>query len=417
MKIPQIVMNFSKTKWVVFADQGLVSGVNFLMTILLARYLGVEKFGLFALGWMLVLFLSSVQMAFIFSPLYTLYPKSNQPEKYLEAMHSIQVIFSLISGLVAFVITHITLNMHPEWVVPGVSWCLPLVAVFFGWQDFYRRLNIATGKQILTLMSDLISYGLQPLILLILMVMNDLTITLFFCALGMLFLVGICIGINRNKFSHQPKQIGITLAANWNFSKFLIGTSFLQWISGNLFILTAASILSPVAIGIIRIAQNVVGLLNVLFASLENIVPLKAAKMLINVGPSKTLDYFKYLILHLGMGTLFLLGFIALSRNYLITWFYGAKYLEFSNVILAFTLVYFLVFINTIMGFIIRTFELNRVFFLNYILTSIFSVLASKPFIHEFGVYGVILGLLVTQLIQITMYLVSLKQNALALWK
>ena len=90
------------SNYLVFMDQGLVSGVNFLMTLLLARFMGLENFGLFALGWMLVLFFSSVQIAFIISPLFTLYPKHACKKQYLASVHAIQLIYSSISGILAF---------------------------------------------------------------------------------------------------------------------------------------------------------------------------------------------------------------------------------------------------------------------------------------------------------------------------
>ena len=34
------------------ADQGVVSGINFLTGIMLARFLGLEEFGRFTLAWM-----------------------------------------------------------------------------------------------------------------------------------------------------------------------------------------------------------------------------------------------------------------------------------------------------------------------------------------------------------------------------
>ena len=42
-------------------DQALVSGMNFMTNVLLARLLGMKEFGIFTLAWMAVLFFNSLQ--------------------------------------------------------------------------------------------------------------------------------------------------------------------------------------------------------------------------------------------------------------------------------------------------------------------------------------------------------------------
>ncbi len=72
----------SRISWAIL-DQGMVSAVNFLTGILLARHLGVEEFGRFTLVWMLVLFMSSFQLALIVSPMLSIGPKRRQRLKLL----------------------------------------------------------------------------------------------------------------------------------------------------------------------------------------------------------------------------------------------------------------------------------------------------------------------------------------------
>src|SRR3989339_1774999 len=57
------------------ADQAMVSGVNFLTGILLARYLGLEEYGRFTLAWMAVLLCNSFQQAGIIAPMMSIGPK------------------------------------------------------------------------------------------------------------------------------------------------------------------------------------------------------------------------------------------------------------------------------------------------------------------------------------------------------
>lgn len=415
-KILHITSNNSH-KLIILFDQGLVSGVNFVVSILLARFLGVENFGLFAFGWMLVLFVSSVQLAFIVSPLFTLYPKHQKPTSYLKGIHTIQFIYSIVTFIIAFIVVKVVFLYKPEWEIEGVLFSLPLVASLFVLQDFYRRVNFTVKKPLRSLFSDCIAYGGQPLVILILNYFDILSIHHALLAISVLFGVAIFLNFPRVEFTLEILIIKNTTIENWSFSKYLVGTALLQWVSGNFFIIIAGGLLGPMAIGAIRIAQNVVGVLHVLFSAMENIIPVKGAEVLEKEGSAKTLEYFKTMLFKGGLVTLIVLTLIALTRNQIITLFYGDEYLQYANVLLGFTGLYVLVFIGTIMGFIIRTFEINQIFFWSYIITTIFSLLSAEVIISQAGIYGVLIGLLITQIINISFYIFKLNSKLNAIWK
>lgn len=401
----------------VLFDQALVSGVNFVMAILLARLLGIENFGLYAFGWMVVLFVGSIQLAFIVSPLFTLFPKHQNRRDYLSGVHTIQLAFSVATFIVSFAVVKGVFMYKPEWEVEGVLFSLPLVAALFVLQDFYRRVNFTLKKPLRSLISDGIAYGGQPIAVLLLHHFNALSIHHTFLALSVLFGAAIVYNLPKVKFTLKSLTIKNTIAENWSFSKYLVGTALLQWVSGNFFIIVAGGLLGPVAIGSIRIAQNVVGVLHVLFSAMENIIPIKAAEVLDQHGSIKTITYFKKMLFKGGLVTLIILVIIALFRAQILTFFYGVEYLDYVNVLLGFTGLYVLVFIGTILGFVIRTFEMNQIFFWSYIITTVFSLLAAKPIITQVGIYGVLIGLFITQLINISFYLLRLNFKLKTLWK
>jgi len=82
------------TKALVFADQAMVSGSNFILGILLVRWLGLEIYGVYALLWMGVLFALGVNHAFVTKPLLSIAPKMEKEEqrKYFSGLHVIQLI-------------------------------------------------------------------------------------------------------------------------------------------------------------------------------------------------------------------------------------------------------------------------------------------------------------------------------------
>lgn len=413
-KIRHITSKNSHQLWTL-SDQALVSGTNFLMGILLARLLGLENYGLFAFGWMLVLFVSSVQLAFIVSPLFTLYPKHANQENYVSAVHTIQIIFSVLVFVVCTLVVHLVFIYQPTLQVDGITYSLPLAAALFVWQDFYRRVNFTHKKPVRSFVSDAIAYGLQPIAIIALHQFGGLTIHTTFLSMSVLFWCAILYNGFKITRTYDINIIKNTMMENWSFSKYLVGTSLLQWVSGNFFIIVAGGILGPIAIGAVRIAQNIVGVLHVLFSAMENSMPIKGAEILARNGALATLTYFKKMLLKGGAFTLVVLGLIALASEPLIEFFYGAAYLSSINILLGFTGIYVLVFLGTILGFVIRTFEMNHIFFWSYIATTAFSLLSAHLFISQMGVYGVLLGLLITQLINISFYSYQLNSKIKAL--
>ena len=73
----RLLTRYSQINWAL-ADQAMVSGVNFLTAILLARYLGIEEFGRFALAWMVVLFIVNIQYAMIIAPMMSIDPEKRR---------------------------------------------------------------------------------------------------------------------------------------------------------------------------------------------------------------------------------------------------------------------------------------------------------------------------------------------------
>jgi O-antigen/teichoic acid export membrane protein len=415
-KLMHIISKNTHQLMVLF-DQALVSGVNFVMAILLARLLGIENFGLYAFGWMLVLFVSSIQLAFIVSPLFTLFPKHKDVTNYLSGVHTIQLAFSVVIFAISFAVVKGVFLYQPEWEIAGVVFSLPLVAALFVLQDFYRRVNFTLKKPLRSLISDGIAYGGQPIAILLLNHFDALSIHHTFLAISLLFTGAIVYNMPKVKMTFKSLIIRNTIIENWSFSKYLVGTALLQWVSGNFFIIVAGGLLGPVAIGAIRIAQNVVGVLHVLFSAMGNIIPIKGAEILGEEGEAKVIHYFKTMLFKGGLVTIPILIIIALLKSQIVSLFYGVDYLEYVNVLLGFTGLYVLVFIGTILGFVIRTFEMNQVFFWSYIITTAFSLLAAKPIITQMGIYGVLIGLFITQLINISFYLLKLNSKLKILWK
>jgi hypothetical protein len=120
-------------------DQALVSGTNFLMGVLLVRYLGFEQYGLFVLAWMAVQFVMGVQNALIVSPMMSIAPKLSGTRRsgYYAAALRLQTLLIALAALLVAALSLIPTVYRPQWLADGAT--LPLVScmVFLQLQDFF----------------------------------------------------------------------------------------------------------------------------------------------------------------------------------------------------------------------------------------------------------------------------------------
>ena len=408
LKRIQIQIIEKKHQLIVLFDQTMVSGVNFLVAILITRFLGLEEFGVFATAWMLVLFFSSIQQAIIVAPIYTLSAQQENTSSFLGQALNLQLIFSVVSLLLSLIIISIVFYFNNEWYRNGLIFSLPSTVALFLLQDFFRRKFFVENLGSTVFLSDLITYALQPIIIIALFYFNHLSIHSFLTGINICMLLVSLVHFFRMDKQKLGKQTIIVWKQFWKFSKHLFFTSILQWFSGNYFIVFATAVLGPLAIGIIRIAQNLMGILHILFLTLENLIPIEAAKILKRKGRIPTLQFFKQITIKTGIVTGVILILMSFFSSFLIKNIYGAEYQKYNYVVIGFSIIYIFIFFGTIMRFIIRTFEENRIVLENYIITGIFSLLSASYLITNYQLNGVLIGLALVQIISLTYTIVRL---------
>jgi len=386
-----------------YVDQAVVSGSNFLVGILLARTLGMDAYGIFVLGWMVVLFASSLQQAIVLNPLYTLLPKIKDADKKTDLKAGIigmQACLSLLTVIMGFAIIPLLKLYLPNEVGASFHIFLPLIMGAFVTQDFLRKWLFVKGNTKQALIGDIVGYALQLPALAALWFAGLLNLSTSLMAIGTCMILS-CIVLSllsgpeaiKQLFTLRLSILTSTLVQCWKFSRYLIATTLLQWFSGNIFIVVAGGIVGPAAVGAIRIAQNVMGVLHVLFLALENIVPIKAAKVLSSGNSLQLREYFKSITLKTGSITLILASAVALFSEQILTLLYGPNLAQHAPILVAFAALYILIFLGTILRFYIRTIEKNHFIFISYMLTAAFSLMAAEPIVTHYGLQGIIIGL------------------------
>jgi O-antigen/teichoic acid export membrane protein len=401
-------------KALIIVDQMIVSATNFILGVLLARQLGGHQYGIFTLIWMPILFFSSIQLAFIISPMLTLGSKKSPAilPKYLSAMTKLQFCVSFLSIISLLIFFKISGLINIKWNIGYLGIYISIFCPIFLFQDFLRRYFILKTSFITLITIDCIAYIGTLILLIILLNNNMLSLKTTLLALIISFLISILVSLTQiTKTKIKFLYFKLIFKKNWNFSKWLTYSAILQWGSGNFFILSGAQILGPWSSAIIKIMQNTMGVFHILFIGLDNILPQSFAKIYKKGGSSEVMIYFKK---HATYGILLFSGIaliVLFLSKFIISRLYGTMYLPYAYLLNWFILIYLLIYMTMLQRYILRTFEDTKIIFYSYIITSIFSILSANSIIHFFKINGIIFGLIVLQLINFSIFHIMIKNS------
>ena len=409
MKNPKNIFNkFPLKKGILFADQMMVSGTSFLLGILLVRALGLENYGIFALLWMVVLFALGINQALISKPMLSLAPKMSPADssQYLNNILILQVGLSMLIASVGILLWMFASDLPFE--IPHQSF-IPILSGLLFFQmahDFYRKRCFIEDRIYLAFVIDAILCLGQLSLIAFFWFQDQLTLELTLT----LVLIASIASVIIAAFSYSIKLNRIpSMILDWkkqfNYSKWLLGTAILQWFSGNYFIIIGAAIIGPIAVGALRMVQNIMGFFHIIFLSLENIAPIEAARQLSVGGWAAMVDYLKKMTFKIGMVFFAMLVVISAGAPWIIELLYGAEYMEFSYVVIAYCALYIFVFLSIPLQFALRTIEMTYPLFIGYISATLFSFFAANIFLENWGMSGLLAGLIVTQLITFFTYL------------
>lgn len=381
-------------------DQALVSGVNFLTGILLARFLGIEEFGRFTLVWMLVLLVNMIQLSLVLQPMMSLGPKQAEEDmaEYFGAVSVHQLILCLGFALLTLLAGVGCQMFFPQWQVAPLTMPMLAVIIAFQAQEFIRRYFFTRRRMLAAFLNDLISYGGQVLLL----------IGCFLAFKGktdtVLWIIALTSAIATFAGFLQMEQLKWRKAAtrqiaekHWHFSKWLGAGSFMQWIGGQFFVMVSAAFFSAVAAGAIAAARNILGLTLVLFAAMENFISVRASVAFREGGWPALKSYILKVSLYGGLANGLICLLAAALAPFWMKTLFGPAYVDYSYLVYWFAATHLVMFFIRPLTSLLRTVEYTRPVAFASFLPMAFSLAASIPLIKTLGLTGAMLVMLMTQ--------------------
>jgi len=393
----------------VLIDQAIYSGTNFFLTLFLAKQLNIEDFGLFSTIVVFTFLALSLMNALIIQPFQVSIATVSKRKEYF--------VF-LFLGLVILLFFFMFLTWIPA-LFFKINICLFLNVNFFIsaflFQDFFRKLFLGINKIKWVLIIDLFFLLFVSIGFYLWIFKFDFEITLFLIGLSN-FISGAIGLVFIFQMFEWPSHWKIFLKTHIQQAKWLLSVAVLQWASSNFFVLVSGIYLGIEALGALRLVQSFFGILNVVLQTVENYYLPKIASLYHqNKELAKT-----YLVKISTYGALFfgtILSLFFFFASHIIVLAGGNQYEKYAYVVKIMAVLYVFIFMSYPVRIMIRVLLLNKIFFIGYLISFIFSLASFHLLLNYFELSGAILGLIINQIILLLYWQNQLKNNHFLLWK
>lgn len=385
----------------VLGDQALVSGTQFLTTVLLVRELGLATFGVYSLLGMAIVLAVGLQQGLIAQPMMAIAPKLESAERarYLGAAAALQAGFTVLCLAVAGMIYGFVLMQWDAEILRG-TWA-PLVAALGARQlhGYVRAGFYVRGERRAALRNDALAYPGQLALLGVLLVLDRLEIATVLWAIAAASGLAAGSGLLRQREWRTTRaEVASAAARHWRTGRWLAAMQGLQFFASNSFLVAAAVLLGTGALGTIKAAQTAMGVLNVGLLAMENVLPIRAAHEFMERGQSGLAHYVARVGRRGFAACAALSGLIAVAPGMVLHPLYGAEVSpELTFALRGFCALYLFSFTIMLLQIAFRTLERTRPIFIAYAINTAVAVLIATPVVTRFGLQGAVLGLVSQQ--------------------
>jgi len=382
-----------------FTDQALSSACNFLTTILLARALGLEAFGVYTMVWLALYLAMSLQLGLIVSPMMSIGTKEQGAEA--EAYYTIVFLHQagyvvVASGAIFAALTFVagTDSTLADAALPGA-----MAAASYLTQDFLRRYLFARRRPAGILLIDAINQALKLGALAALWQAGMIGVATALWAVAAAAAISTLCGLGMSGPLLWRRQVLASVTGRqWRSARWLVLTGSVQWVLSYSGLLVTAGLFGPKVLGALRAAQSLLAVLNVVREALENIVPPLAGKAFAEGGMPGLHRTLRRAMLFAGLvGSATVLG-LGLFGPWLLHRLYGGEILEFDWVIIWYAFAFPMALTSLVLGCAFRALERTRPVFVASLVGGCFNLLAVYPAAATFGVAGLIAVTLLSEL-------------------
>jgi O-antigen/teichoic acid export membrane protein len=398
-------------------DQGLFAASNFALNLLLARWLDSNEYGLFTVGYTVLLLIATFHTALLTEPMLVFGSGKYRDHlgRYLGVVslaHWVGMAFFTILAMSLGVIFWYTGNGNIAQIICALGFAGP--SILFLWimrRACYTRLN-----------PSLAGYaGVLYLVLMVLQIMaifqiGWLSMSLAFGILGSASLItGVWLAVQLRmewpsfRKNELLKQVGTD---HWSYGRWSIMTGILMWVPSQIFYFILPLWVGLEEVAGLRALVNLIIPYTLICTALGTVL----IPTLVSVQGQPFFQKLmrKYLFFLIGAGALYWLC-IGLASTTLIEWMYNGLYLEYANLLWILGGVSFFSGIIAIFGSVLRALQKPNFIFWSYVCSSVVALTVGLGLAAVWGIFGAVLGMIIsyatTAVVLIGLYVKKISLN------
>lgn len=407
------------SKWtskfaVTIFDQGFFSGSNFLVSLLLARFVTPSVYGIFSVSYSIFLFIAGFYSSLILEPVNVLGPKYHDHDlmhykAQVIKLHIHATILFLVIGVLGFFILPY-IGYQNEYI-RELTWIfLSIPFVMFFW--LARQCSYLETKPQVAVIGSLVYSFLYLGGFTLLVLLKHIEISFVFAAMSVAGFVGgivifslLGVDLSRGKILNFGVTSGL-VKENWNYGRWILFASIAYGISTLIYSPLIGVTLGSVQAGVFRSMQNLFLPFNqVVTASILLIMP-----NLSRIAITDTLKYKKRMLYY--VGTLLCASFlyfvaIQLSGNLIVNFIY--KKIEYSQNIWIIPFLGVSTIISTLnsgLGMVFRIKENTSTIFWGKVISALTVMIICIPLVNGLQMRGVLLGLNISLMVETIILLI-----------
>jgi O-antigen/teichoic acid export membrane protein len=381
-------------------EQSVLSASNFIVGLLVGRWLSPELFGVYSIVYTIYLFLSGIQNSTILEPMSVLGPSifRDDVQKYIKKNAELNRIFWLLIAalLSASALVFRSSNFELSRTLLGLAIASPFLFMF---SLLRRRIYIALKPQL----AVVISLAYSVAVLSGLFILNDsqnITPEIVFITIGGANLVAILVGLLiapglLRKDTSLDRDLATDEIAlrNWRYGKWILAGSVVSWLVYLSNIPLIGILMDLEAAGIFRAVQNVTVPVDRILSGLSLLVVPVLSSKVVKTGIQDVRKLSLRLSLAAFGASVVFLIILSIFRVQVLEFVYGKQtYIDYAFLI---PLIGTISVMNSIsFGFIngLRATESSRQIFMAYLWGSIATFVFSIPGIYFFGLLGAVIS-------------------------
>jgi O-antigen/teichoic acid export membrane protein len=356
------------------SDQSLISGVNFVTTIVAARVLGPAAFGLFALHYLIMEFVESFQSSLITLPLTTISASKTGDAypRYISSAALMQGALA-VAGVAMFLAAAAVIHWFSA-ATASMLLALAVAATAFQMQEFTRRVLFAEARVGAVMINDGLVHGLRLTLLGLLLIGVGVTVERLFLILGISYLAGTLLGFWQIRGALTLGFDRGVVREHWQFGNWLCASRVLRGVPNYATAALLASTLSVGAYGAYRACAGLVeGATNVPVRALNSVLHPQLAR---DAQRGRRAIWRTMLPIVILSGVAFSLLAVPLIvlREPLVGLVFGPEYVPFASVMLLLALIPLVKLQENILTDAFLAFGLTRTIFMQAVIGSVVGI-------------------------------------------